>query len=193
MSFRPLIPAISSAAAFSLVAAAGLAWTSPASALDNGSDDPLEMAQATPPAPPPPAAGPERRDRAAAFNPKAMCLDLIARRAGNRTYIKVRLDLKPEQMTAWNAFAKASDDADVKDTARCNALPTEMKERPNYVDRLTMEETVMKARVERIEAVKPSLLAFYNTLSPEQKAVLDRPRPMGGMMGGHGMGHRGPR
>ena len=38
----------------------------------------------------------------------------------------------------------------------------------------------MKARVERIEAVKPTLLAIYNTLSPEQKAVLDRPRPMGG-------------
>ncbi len=191
MSFRPLIPAVSTAAVFSLVAAAGLAWMSPASALDSGLDDPLELAQATPPAPPPPAAGAERRDRAAAFNPKSMCLNQIARRAGNRTYIKVRLELKPEQMTAWNAFAKASDDADVKDTARCNALPTEMKERPNYVDRLTMEETVMKARVERIEAVKPTLLAMYNTLSPEQKAVLDRPRPMGGAMGGHH--HGGPR
>ena len=93
-------------------------------------------------------------------------------------------------MTAWDAFAKASDSADVKDTARCNALPSDMKERPNYVDRLTMEETYMKARVERIEAVKPSLTALYNTLSPEQKTVLDRPRPMGGMMGRH---HGGPR
>ena len=78
---------------------------------------------------------------AAAFNPKGMCLDQVARRAGNRTYIKVRLELKPEQMTAWNAFAKAADDADAKDTARCNALPTEMKERPNYVDRLTWRST----------------------------------------------------
>ncbi len=91
------------------------------------------------------------------FNPKAFCLDRVARRAGNRTYLKIKLDLKPEQMTAWDAFAKASDAADVKDTARCNALPSDMKERPNYVDRLTMEETYMKARVERIEAVKPSL------------------------------------
>jgi hypothetical protein len=46
----------------------------------------------------------------------------------------------------------------------------------------------MKARVERIEAVKPSLVAFYDALSPEQKVVLDRPR---GMMGREG--HRGPR
>ncbi len=50
-----------------------------------------------------------------------------------------------------------------------------MKERPNYVDRLSMEEAYMKARVERIEAVKPSLTAFYNTLSPEQKAVARPP------------------
>ncbi|CAN5888352.1 hypothetical protein BH11PSE3_BH11PSE3_27050 [soil metagenome] len=178
MSFRPLLLAVP------VILAAGLAFTSPSWSLDSSVDgDLLELAQATPPAPPPPpAAGPERRERAAAFNPKAMCLDQIARRAGNRTYLKVRLDLKPEQLTAWNAFAKASDDADVKDMARCNALPTDMKERPNYVERLTMEETVMKARIERIEAVKPALLAVYNTLSPEQKTVLDRPRPMGGMM-----------
>jgi hypothetical protein len=176
MSFRPLLLAAPA------VLAAGLFLTAPASALDNGPDDLTELAQAPPAPPPPPAAGPERRgDRRAdrpAFNPKQMCLDQIARRAGNRTYIKIRLELKPEQMTAWDAFAKASDEADVKDTARCNALPTEMKERPNYVDRLTREEDMMKARVERIEAVKPSLTAFYNTLTPDQKTVLDRPRPM---------------
>jgi hypothetical protein len=82
------------------------------------------------------------------------------------------------------------DDADVKETTRCNALPTDMKERPNFVDRLGREEDAMKARIERIEAVKPTLLAFYNTLSPEQKVVLDRPR---GMMGREGHHHGGPR
>jgi hypothetical protein len=190
MSFRrPLLLATPSALIAALMA--GLVLATPASAAVGSvlDDDLLELAQATPPAPP--AAGPDRRDRAA-FNPKAFCLDRVARRAGNRTYLKIKLDLKPDQMTAWDAFAKASDAADVKDTARCNALPSEMKERPNYVDRLGMEEAYMKARVERIEAVKPSLVALYNTLSPEQKASLDRPRPMGGMMGHH-RGGPGPR
>lgn len=182
MSFRPLLLVAPAALA------AGLFLTAPSFALDDGFDeDVLELAQAAPPGPP--AAGAERR---AAFNPKAFCLDRIARRAGNRTYLKIKLDLKAEQMTAWNAFAKASEDADVKDTARCNALPAEMKERPNYVERLTAEETYMKARVERIEAVKPTLTAFYNTLSPEQKTALDRPRPMGGPGGMMGR-HHGPR
>ena len=148
------------------VVAAAFAWTSPASALDGGVDDMLEIAQAAPPAA---AAG-------RTFSPKAVCQDMVARRIGDRAYIKARLELKPEQMTAWNAFEKASDEASAKQNARCATLPAEMKERPNYVDRLSMEEDAMKARVAAIEAVKPTLLALYNTLSPEQKAVLDRPR-----------------
>jgi len=186
MSFRPLLLAAPAA----LIA--GLMLATPASAAVGSvlDDDLLELAPATPPAPPA-AAGTDRRDRMANFNPKAFCLDRVARRAGNRTYLKIKLDLKPEQMMAWDAFAKASDAADVKDTARCNALPSEMKDRPNYVDRLTMEETYMKARVERIEAVKPSLTALYGTLSPEQKTVLDQPRQMAGMRGRHHGG--GPR
>ena len=185
MSLRPLLLAAPA------VLAAGLFLGAPSFALDAGLDDDLlELAQATPPTPPAPGAGPGA-ERRAAFNPKAFCLDRVARRAGNRTYLKIKLDLKPEQMTAWDAFAKASDAADVKDTARFNALPTDMKERPNYVQQLTMEETYMKARVERIEAVKPSLVALYDTLSPEQKASLDRPRPM--MMGGMGHHRGGPR
>lgn len=187
MSFRSPLLALSTA----LVTAAGLAWTSlPAGAADGGSDDLLELAQSTPPPNPPPGTGgPDQREHRA-MNPKAFCLDQVARRAGNRAYIRLRLDLKADQMTAWNAFAKASDDADVKDVARCNALPTEVKERPTYVERLTMEETVMKARIERIDAVKPSLQALYDTLSPEQKAVLDSPRPMGGRGMHHQRGRR---
>lgn len=187
MSFRSPLLALSTA----LVTAAGLAWASlPASAADGGSDDLLELAQTTPPTNPPPGTGgPDQREQRA-MNPRAFCLDQIARRAGNRAYIRLRLDLKADQMASWNAFAKASDDADVKDVARCNALPTELKEKPNYVERLTMEENFMKARIERIDAVKPSLQALYNTLSPEQKAVLDSPRPMGGRGGMH---HRGRR
>lgn len=188
MSFRPLLLAAPPVLMAALMA--GLVLATPASAAVGSvlDDDLLELAQATPPAPP--AAGTDRRDRMANFNPQAFCLDRVARRAGNRTYLKIKLDLKADQVAAWDAFAKASDAADVKDTARCNALPSDMKERPNYVDRLGMEETYMKARVERIEAVKPSLTALYNTLSPEQKAVLDRPRPMGGMRGHR---HGGPR
>jgi hypothetical protein len=169
MSFRPLL----------LAMAAGFAFASPAFALDSDFDM-LELAQAPPPA----AAAPGRT-----FSPKNMCLDMVARRLGARAYIKSRLELKPDQMTAWNAFEKASDEASTKATQRCATLPAELKDRPNYVERLSMEEDAMKARVAAIETVKPTLVALYGVLSPEQKAILDRPRGM--MAGGPGHHMRG--
>lgn len=176
-----------------LVLAAGFAFIAPASAVDlfEGNDT-LELAQATPPAPPPPP-GPrgerargERGDRAVerSFSPKAACIDMVARRIGDRAYLKARLELKPEQMTAWNAFEKVADEASAKSMARCQTLPTEMKERPGLVERLTMEEDLMKARIATIEAVKPSLTTLVGVLTPDQKAILDRPRM------GH-WGHKG--
>ena len=179
MSFRPLLLAMPTA----FVLAAGLAFASPASALDGAFDDMLELAQAAPPAA---AAG-------RSFSPKDMCLDQVARRIGNRAYIKARLELKPGQMTAWNAFEKAAGEASTKASARCAALPTEMKERPNYVERLSMMEDAMKARTASIEAVKPTLVALYGVLSPEQKAILDRPRGMMAGGPGHHMRGHGPR
>jgi hypothetical protein len=122
-----------------LATAASFALASPAFALDRDSDfEMIELAQAAPPAAT--AAG-------RTFSPKSMCQDMLARRIGNRAYIKARLELKPEQMTAWNAFEKASD-----------------------------------------EAVKPTLTALYAVLTPEQKAILDRPR---GMAGGREMRRQG--
>ncbi len=169
-----------------LVLAAGFAFATPASAFDLfEADDTIELAQATP-------AGRRRRLRARAasapaakrgdraversFSPKAACIDMVARRIGDRAYVKAKLELKPEQMTAWNAFEKAADEASAKSMARCQTLPTEMKERPGYLERLTMEEDLMKARIATIEAVKPSLTALVGVLTADQKAVLDRPR-----------------
>ena len=185
MSFRPLLLGASAA----IVLAAGLAFAGPALAFDT--DGPTELAQAAPPPPPAPGApgapGADRMMRGERnVSPRAVCLDMAARRIGDRAYIKARLELKPEQMAAWNAFEKAADEASSKSMARCATLPTEMKERPDYIQRLTMEEEAMKARVATIEAVKPSLTALYNTLTADQKAVFNRPRAtMAGMMGGH--------
>lgn len=190
MAFRPLLLAVPTA----LVAAAGLAWFTSASAFNGGFESEPQMAQATPPAATPPAAGggavrPDRPQRPA-FSPQKMCVEHVARRIGNRAYLKARLDLKPEQMTAWNTFEKAADDVSAKDKARCASLPTEIKTRPNFADRFTMRENMMKSRYDSLEAVKPSLMALYASLTPEQKEILDRPM-MGGRGGWHGRHGRG--
>jgi hypothetical protein len=180
MSFRPLFLAVPTA----LVAAAGLAWVTTATASNGGLDSAPQVAQAAPPAATPPVAGgPEARPP---FSPRNMCVEHVARRTGMRAYLKARLDLKPDQMQAWNTFEKASDDVSAKAKTRCATLPTEApKDRPSFADRFTRRETMMKARLDAVETVKPSLMALYAALTPEQKEVLDRPK----MMGHHGPHH----
>jgi hypothetical protein len=196
MRARPLSLAVPAA----LAAVFGFAWLTSAAASNGGFDGAPQIAQATPPvAPPPatgggaaggspPAGGPERMMHA--FSPKAFCEDRIARRIGNRAYLKAKLDLKPDQMPAWDAFQKAADEASAREKAKCASLPTEMKTPPSLPDRLVREEEMMKSRIESIEAVKPSLVALYDKLSPEQKATLDRPM-MGPHRGGPGRHRRG--
>jgi len=173
-----------------LAAAAGLSFAISANAMtgDAGqiSDTDALIAQASPP--PPDARPGERRERRA-FSPRAMCDEQVARRVGFRAYIKIRLNLKPEQMTAWSTFEKAADDVTTKEIAHCAALPTEVKTPPTFVDRMNTREEEMKTRLAAMEAVKPSMLALYNTLTPEQKVVLDR--PFMGVRGGFDRGREG--
>ena len=188
MLVRPLFTAVPTA----LVAVVGLAWLTSAAAFNGGYDGAPQIAQAAPPAATPPAAGggaapgggPERM-----FSPKAFCEERVARRIGQRAYLKAKLDLKPDQMSAWDAFQKAADEASGQEKARCATLPTEMKEPPTLMQRFDRREAMMKSRMESLQAVKPSLMALYDKLSPEQKAVLDRPM-MGPHRGGPGWRHR---
>ncbi len=174
MPARPLFLAVPTA----LVAAAGIAWLTSAVAFDGESTAAApQLAQAAPPAATPPAAGggpdrPARTERT--FSPRAACQDIVARRIGNRAYIKARLELKPEQVPVWSAFEKAADEVSAKENAKCTALPADLKTRPNFADRLNMQEDMMKTRLESIQAVKPSMLALYAALTPDQKTVFDR-------------------
>ena len=193
MRVRPLFLAVPTA----LVAAAGLAWLTSAAASNGGIDQAPQVAQATPPAAAPPAAGgPERgpgpERMMPKFSPKSFCEERVARRVGARAYLKEKLDLKPDQMSAWDAVQKAADAASTKEKGKCAALPTEMpKTPPSFADRLNRRDEMMKSRLESMETVKPTLLALYDKLTPEQKEVLDRPM-MGPRHGGPGRhGRRG--
>src|SRR6267142_2311913 len=137
MSIRPVYLVVPTA----LVAAVGLAWLTSATAFDGGFDGAPQIAQAAPPAAQPPAAGggaDRGAERMRNFSPKAACEEHIARRLGNRAYLKSRLDLKPEQVTAWNTFERAADEASAKEKAKCASLPTEMKTPPSFADRFNL-------------------------------------------------------
>ena len=108
------------------------------------------------------------------FSPRAMCIHRFARGVGHRAVLKVRLALKPEQMTKWQAHGKAADAVSAKELSRCTSLPTDMTTRPTFIERVNRSEEMAKNRLEIIGAGKPSPLAPYSALSPEQQAILDR-------------------
>jgi hypothetical protein len=169
-----------------LVASGGLAWLTSAAAINTDAASPAaEVAQATPPAagPPPAAGGTDQTRQRRPFSPRAACIGHVARDVGHRAALKVRLELNADQMAKWQAYDRAADGVTTKELARCASLPTEMKERPQFTERLNRREEMAKNRLTAIEAVKPSLLALYDSLSPEQKTVFDRPQFRG---------HRGP-
>jgi len=176
-----------------LILAGGLVWFGSAAASGGGFNAVQELAQAAPPAAQPPAAGggpalpgqPGEPRAMRPFSPKNMCTNQVARRIGNRAYLKARLDLKAEQVPLWNSFEKVADDQSAKDKARCATLPAEVKTPPTFIERMTMREDFMKARITALEAVKPSLTGLYASLTPEQKALFDKPS-----MGGHRRHHR---
>jgi hypothetical protein len=171
MSLRTLFLAVPTA----FVAAAGFAWLTSAAASNGGFNGAPQIAQAAPAAGGPAATAGEPERLIREFSPRAFCEERIARRIGKRAYLKARLDLTAEQLPAWDAFQKAADEAGAKEKAACASLPTEMKTRPTLPDRLAHREESMRNRLASIQAVKPALVALYDKLSPEQKAVLDRP------------------
>jgi hypothetical protein len=175
MRIRPRVLVVSAA-----LVAAGLAWLTSASASNDGIDDAPQVAQAPPAGAPPMTGIPERdphhRGMMARMSPRALCEERIARRAGARAYLKEKLNLKPNQMPAWDAFQKAADAASAQEKARCATRLSEMpKAALGFADRLNRREEGLKSRLEDLTTVKPALLALYDALEPEQRDIFDPP------------------
>ena len=199
---------------FSLAAcalAAALVATASAQAPAPAANNPVLLAQATPPAP---NAGPGRRGpaaRGAIANgqgrpaPTAadrtarraqMCQDQVARTAGRFAELEVRLNLTAAQTGAFTRWRDLRLAAARTRATQCASrpLPAPGAARggrgaslPNPVERLTREETMLQHRLADIQAERPALEALYNGLSAAQRQTLARAR------GGMGRGFGGPR
>jgi hypothetical protein len=89
--------------------------------------------------------------------------------------------LKTSALTAQTTFA---------DT--CAAAMPAPATRPNMVERLQTRLKIDEARTAALTGVLPSLEAFFNSLSDEQKAALDIRGQHDGRGGDHRDGKRGP-
>ena len=137
-----------------------------------------------------------------------ICKDLYARKAGELAFLEAKLSLKANQTPLFARWKQASLDVAKQHETDCATHRPEARDhRLTVVDRLTLEEDLLKRRLADIQAERPALTALYSTLSPAQKeefsqgdmrrmagrmhmmlGMMDRPHP--GM--GPGQMGRGP-
>jgi len=150
---------------------------------------------------PSPAMAPEMmRDHAA--RRAQFCKDIYASKVGEMAFLEAKLSLTGSQQPLFDRWKQVSLDVAKQRQGDCASDEGHKPgQRPSVVDGLNMEEAMLKKRLANIDAEKPSLSAFYNSLTAEQKQEFTRAamhpmeggmHMMMGMMGGPrpGMGGR---
>jgi hypothetical protein len=166
-----------------------------------------DMARRTTAAPPPESGSPRGVMREGGR--EQICRDVYAGKAGELAFLEAKLSLDARQAPLFARWRQASLEIAKQNEGDC-AGPRRDLRRPSVVDRMTLEEDLLKKRLADIQAERPALTALYNALTPAQKeefsrthrmpgrfnvmfGMLDRPHPgmemmrqspMGGPMGG---------
>jgi hypothetical protein len=101
-----------------------------------------------------------------------ICKNLYARKAGELAFLEAKLSLNANQTPLFARWKQVSLDVAKQRESDC-ATPKHRPEarghRLSVVDRLALEEDLLKKRLSDIQAERPALTALYSTLSPAQK------------------------
>jgi len=201
---KTLLPMIASLA-FCGAATAALIATN-ARAEQQSALKPIMIAQTTPVRPDnaaPPAEGGQRTNMIYRMAPEAdvgrICKDLYARKAGQLAFLEAKLSLNAKQAPLFARWKQASlDIARQRESDCAGKTRADLRgSRASVVDRMTLEEDLLKRRLADIQAERPALTALYNGLTQAQKeefgrggggrfhmmlGMMDRPHPGMGMM-----------
>jgi len=141
---------------------------------------------------PGPAAAPAEHhavDRAAWH--KKVCGELYAHQAAHLAYLEAKLDLTEAQRPLWTKWKQAHLDAAAKHRSACLEAGPKGDTRPTALEREALIEKILTAKLQTLQATRPALVALYDALTPEQKAVFDHASHHHGAHGmrEHGQGH----
>lgn len=110
-------------------------------------------------------------------SPQQACVDRIARRAGFVAAIGVKLNLTQDQKPLWDKLLAATQSAQADQRKLCDGLPTSRDgaDKLTVIDRMKHREQVLQSRLHGLQQTEPAVQALYQSLTPEQKGVLDHP------------------
>lgn len=106
-------------------------------------------------------------------DPKERCIDRLARRAARYAYIEVELGLTAQQRPLWDKIETIGKAAQQKERALCDQLKPGGT--ATVLDRMDRAQAFLSARLDALKSAKPAVEALYQALTPEQKAIFDRP------------------
>jgi hypothetical protein len=138
---------------------------------------------------PPPVPSRSRSER---WAPAEMCRDMMARQAAFRTYLKVRVNLTPQQLAAWQDFENAASENERDEGAACGKL-SGAPEDQTIIQRLDAAEQALGERLGRMRKVNGPLRKVIGMLSPDQRRLIDQVMmPMPGFERPHLLGQPFP-
>lgn len=110
-------------------------------------------------------------------SPQQHCVDRIARRAGFVAAMGVKLNLTADQKPLWDKLLTAAQAAQESQRKLCDALPTSRDgaDKLTVIDRMKHHEQALQARLQGLQQTEPAVQALYQSLTPEQKTMLDHP------------------
>lgn len=106
-------------------------------------------------------------------DPQEHCIDRLAWRAAMRAYTEAKLNLTAEQRPLWEKIQSAAQAEEQKERQLCSTLKPGGD--ATLLDRLDRRQQFLSARLEGLQAAKPSVQALYQALTPEQRAIIDHP------------------
>jgi hypothetical protein len=107
----------------------------------------------------------------------AMCHEDISRHAAMAGYLKSKLRLQRNQWDAWQKLEQAADGAVEELRAVCDQVVADTANPPDAMKAFDLAERRLTAQSAFLRAIREPLRAFYDTLSAEQKSIL-QPPPM---------------
>ncbi len=123
------------------------------------------------------------RGRFPGMTPDKWCTEAFARRAGYLAYLGARLELTAQQEPLWDAYQQAAMKAGASWRQVCLDNSTTPQNGLTVLERRDRMEKMLTARLDGMRATRPPLEALYQSLTPEQRALVDRvggQRPMPG-------------
>jgi hypothetical protein len=186
---KALFPMIASLA---LCGAATAALVATNARAEQGGRKPVMIALVTPDrsgamAAPRSEGGPDMHEAMAEPRREEVCKFLYARKAGELAFLEAKLSLSANQAPLFAHWKQASLDVAKQHQGDCSGRkrPAESRGRQfSMVDRLALEEDMLKRRLADIEAERPALTALFAALTPAQRQEFsqDDMRDMAGRM-----------